>query len=385
MRITYVVKYIAQLGGLDRVLTFKMNWLAAHGHDVQLITYEQGDHPLSFALDPRIRHTDIGVKLWKKGGTGIAARTWSYLRLRRRFRRRMGSAVALAAPDVLVLLTDSYPVIDILMSLPTAARRIVETHVERRAFAKAGDFSHRNPVLRFAARAYDAYMARHIARADALVCLTQADASQWPEVPRVEVIANPLTVEPTAIATCTAPRAMAAGRLEDQKGFDMLVSAWADVHRRQPLWHLHIYGDGPDGPRLQQQIADAGLDDVVHLHSATPDIFERYAESSIFVLSSRYEGYGLVLAEAMSVGVPCVSFDCPYGPADIIRADDDGILVPPQRTDLLADAIVRLAADTALRQAMGQRARTHIRRYAPAPIMQRWQHLFATVVQAPAP
>lgn len=356
-------------------MTFKMNWLAAHGYDVTLITYEQGDHPLTFELDPRIRHTDVGVKLWKKSGTNVITRSLSYLRLRRLFRRRVTEAVVASKPDVVVTLTDSYSVLDILQTIPVRARRIVESHVERGSIVKAGDFRGRT-FLSAAARLYDRYMSRYVARADALVVLTEADARQWSDVPRVCVITNPLTVSPQRISDVSAPRAIAAGRLEDQKGFDLLIEAWREVHRREPQWQLHIYGNGPDRESLQRQIDEAGLTGVVTLHAATPDIFLRYAESSIYVLSSRYEGYGLVLAEAMSCGVPCVSFDCPYGPSDIIRNGEDGILVPHLDTAALAEGVLRLAGDDDLRRRMGEAARRNIQRFAPEAIMRQWQTLF---------
>ena len=365
-------------------MTFKMNWLAAHGYDVSLITYEQRNHDFSFTLDERIKHKDIGVKMWKKQGNNVVSRALSYLRLRHQFRKRIGEALTASRPDVLVTLTDSYQVMDILLSIPTTAKRIVESHVERNGFMKAGDFRDR-PLLRWLARLYDRRMARHIARADALVCLTHQDAAQWPEVSNVVVITNPLTVShdltprpPFRMARGAGGKVMAAGRMEDQKGFDLLIEAWQSVHARVPDWQLNIYGNGPDRERLQAQIDDAGLTEVVHLHAATPDIFARYAESDIFVLSSRYEGYGLVLAEAMSVGVPCVSFDCPYGPSDIIRDGEDGILVPPLRIDLLANAIVRLATDEAMRRRMGQAACINIQRFAPETIMRQWEKLFTS-------
>lgn len=377
MRITYIVKYIALLAGLDRVMSFKMNWLAAHGYEVSLITYEQRGHDFSFPLDPRIHHTDIDVKLWKKQGSNVLTRGLSYLRLRRLFRQRMRQAVAATQPDILICDTYSYQVMDILMSIPTSARRIIESHVERHGCSKLSDFRGRNPLLRGAAWLYDWYMTRYIRRADTLVCLTRQDAAQWPEVKDVRAITNPLTTTPQAFSDCSSVRAIAVGRFQYQKGFDLLIQAWQQVHVRLPQWRLDIYGDGDDRESLQRQIAEAGLTDVITLHPSTPDIFARYAESSIYVLSSRYEGYGLVLAEAMSCGVPCVAFDCPYGPSDIILDGDDGILVPPLRTNLLAEAIVRLASDTALRQTMGRRARTNIQRFAPEAVMPQWQQLFA--------
>ena len=375
MRIVYIVKYIAQLGGLDRVLAFKMNWLAVHGYEVTLITYEQTDHPFSFPLDPAIKHVEVNVKLWKKTGSNLLTRSWSYLRLRRLLRSRLTAAVASANPDVLITLTDSYQVMDVLQSIPTHARRIIESHVERRGFMKEGDFNGR-PWLQRLARLYDWWQVRFIRRADALVVLTRQDATQWPEVPRVVVITNPLTFWPEETATLKAKAVIAAGRLEPQKGFDLLVEAWKDVHAVAPDWQLNIFGDGSGRERLQQQINESGLASCVHLHPATSDIVKRYAEHSCFVLSSRYEGYGLVLAEAMSCGVPCVSFDCPYGPADIIRTGEDGILVENGNVKALAEGILTYINQPVLRKAHGAKARINIQRFAPENIMARWEELF---------
>ncbi len=376
MTILYVIKYIAQLGGLDRVMTYKMNWLAQHGYEVHLVTYEQGDHPLSFQLDARIRHTDIGVKLWKKQGRTLPARLRSYFCLRRQFVRQLTAEVLRIDPDVMVTLTDSYQVTDLLMSIPTRARRIVESHVERKAFMKTGDFEGR-PLMKWIAGFYDRRMARYLHRADALVLLTRQDKAQWPDVPQSVVIPNPITFWPEQVSRLDNPIVMAAGRLHAQKGFDLLIEAWKHVHAAFPGWQLHIYGDGPDRDMLQRQINEAGLADTISLVPATPDIFEAYREASIFCLSSRYEGYGLVLAEAMSTGVPCVSFNCPYGPADIISDGLDGILVPPMDVKALADGIVRLIDNPALCLQLGTAARQHIARYAPEAIMPQWERLFA--------
>ncbi|MBO4906505.1 MAG: glycosyltransferase family 4 protein [Bacteroidaceae bacterium] len=375
MTILYVIKYIAQLGGLDRVMAFKMNWLAQHGYKVHLVTYEQRDHSISFPLDPSISHTDIDVKLWKKEGRTVVQRWISYQRLRRLFAKRMRAEVERIQPDVLVTLTDSYQVIDLLMNIPTTALRIVESHVERKAFMKVGDFKG-NPVMRWLAGIYDRRMSRYIQRADSLVLLTQQDKAQWSEVKHTVVIPNPLTYIPTRLSTLDNKIVMAAGRLHDQKGFDLLIQAWQTVHDAEPDWQLHIYGDGPNREQLQQQIDANQLSGSVSLLPATNDIFAAYSEASIFCLSSRYEGYGLVLAEAMSCGVPCVSFDCPYGPSDIIRDHQDGLLIPNGDTNALAQGLLSLMQDSKLRHTYGAAARNNIMRYSPDNIMPLWKTLF---------
>ena len=377
MRILYVIKYIAQLGGLDRVMTFKMNWLAQHGHEVHLVTYEQADHEFSFPLDERIQPTDIGVKLWKKKGNTILTRSWSYYKLRQLFKQRMKAELNRIAPDVMVTLTDSYQVLDILLDLPTDAKRVVESHVERWSFMKAGDFIGQRP-LHLAAKLYDRRMAKYIGRADSLVVLTRKDRDQWAEISNVEVIPNPLTYWPEQTASLNNKIVMAAGRLHAQKGFDLLIRAWGMVHSQASDWKLHIYGDGPDRDALQHQIDEAGLSECISLLPATPNIFDAYSEASIFCLSSRYEGYGLVLAEAMSTGVPCVSFDCPHGPADIITNNEDGLLVPNKDCNALAKGILKYINDPELRKNAGAAARRNIVRYSADNIMQSWLRLFHT-------
>lgn len=375
MRIVYVIKYIAQLGGLDRVMTFKMNWMASHGHEVHLITYEQEGHGFTFPLDTRIKHRDIGVKMWKKQGNSLPRRLISYFTLRRLFRQRMTEAISDIDPDVLVTLTDSYSVLDILQNIPTRAVRIIESHVERRAFMKAGDFKGRW-FMRQIARIYDWHLSRHIRNCDALVVLTNQDAAQWPEVKNVKVIPNPLTNWPKETGVGENHLVVAAGRLEPQKGFDLLVNAWQKVHKEAPDWQLAIYGDGNDHDAIQYQIDEYGLSSCITLYPATPDIFKFYLESSIFVLSSRYEGYGLVLAEAMSCGIPCVSFDCPFGPSVIIRDREDGLLVTNGDTEALAAGILHYIKNPEARKAAGQSARNNIQRFAPESIMQKWEDVF---------
>ena len=375
MRIVYIIKYIAQLGGLDRVMSFKMNWLAQHGHEVHLITYEQGSHPLSFPLDDRIEHTDVDVRFFTRHGGSLLKRVRQFVDMRRTFKKRVYAKVAEVDPDVIVTLTDSYTLLDILQKIPGRACRIMESHVERNGFQKRFDFKGRMGLYQMASL-YDRYLTRQIRRADCLVTLTQHDADAWPEVRNVKVIPNPLSVVPNGRSGLTNKQIISVGRLEWQKGYDILIDVWKKVNRKHPDWRLSIYGDGNDRAALEKKTQEEGLGGVIAWEHATPDIFDRYKESSIYVMSSRYEGFGLVLTEAMQCGVPCVSFDCPYGPSDIIRDGEDGLLVANGDVDALADAICRLIEDENLRRQMADKALENVQRYAPDNIMQEWLKLF---------
>lgn len=375
MRIVYIIKYIAQLGGLDRVMSYKMNWLAQHGHEVHLITYEQGNHPISFPLDERIEHVDVNVRFFTRHGGGLVKRVRQFFQMRKTFRNRVYNKVAEIDPDVIVTLTDSYTLLDILQKIPGRALRVIESHVERNGFQKRNDFEGRFGLYQMASL-YDRYITRQIKRADCLVALTQHDADAWPEMKSVRVIPNPLSFMPDRRASLTNKRIISVGRLEPQKGYDILIDVWKEVSMKHPDWSLYIYGDGTWRNSLEQKSEGCGVSDSMHWEHATPEIFDRYLESSIYVMSSRYEGFGLVLTEAMSCGVPCVSFDCPYGPSDIIKDGVDGLLVPLEDIDAMADAICRLIEDESLRKKMGENALSNVRRYAPESIMQEWVKLF---------
>ena len=141
----------------------------------------------------------------------------------------------------------------------------------------------------------------------------------------------------------------------------------------------NLYGDGEQKNMLEHLVNDAKLQDVVIIHQPTPQIMDRYLESSIFVLTSRFEGFGMVLIEAMACGLPVVSFNCPWGPADIIKNEEDGFLVEYLNTDEEAERICQLIEDSQLRKTMGTNARKNIRRYERDNVMKQWTDLFESL------
>ena len=225
-----------------------------------------------------------------------------------------------------------------------------------------------------------AAMARRYPRLGALAVLTEADREAFRELldgraPRLERIPNTVRRMDGVHADMTAKTVLAAGRLHPQKGFSMLIAAFAQVTAEHAQWHLSICGRGRLRDALQQQVDETGLADVVTLAGPSRNLDEDFATASIFVMSSRFEGFPLVLLEAMYAGLAVVSFDCPTGPRDIIDDHRNGILVPAGDVEGLAAGVGEMMDDEDLRRRCGAAAVETARAYTMQAIGPQWDDL----------
>lgn len=235
------------------------------------------------------------------------------------------------------------------------------------------NFGTHRPGLRRAIR-------RNYRRLDALVVLTEKDRTSYQQVlssarTRLLRIPNAVPRLDGGLADLDSKVVVAAGRLGNQKGFDMLVRAFAGVKARHPDWRLRIYGSGPWRDRLRRMIANYGLFRHVSLMGRAPDMGGELAKASIFALSSRFEGFPMVLIEAMSKGLPVVAFDCPTGPAEVVTPDN-GVLVGRENVDAFGAALSALMEDAGRRHACGAGARKTARDYDLSVVGARWRGLF---------
>jgi glycosyltransferase involved in cell wall biosynthesis len=225
---------------------------------------------------------------------------------------------------------------------------------------------------------------RHYRQLDVLTVLTDADRRDYERLTagspvRLERIPNAVTPLDGGRADPAARVVVALGRLTSQKGFDLLLRAWEEVAPARPEWQLRIYGGGHLRPALRARIAERGLHASTYLMGQTHHAGEALAGASLYVLSSRFEGFAMVLLEAMSKGLPVVSFDCPRGPAELITPGVDGLLVPPEDTAALAVALAELMDDEDRRRRMAAAAVETARAYEPEVIAARWRALVGTV------
>ena len=371
MKIVYVFHSLALWGGIERILADKMNWLAAQGHEVTIVTTDQGTHDLPYQLDPRVVLADLAISFHHQYRYKGVRRLFDLWQRHHRFCCKLKELLWRLQPDVLVCTTACYA--DVLVRLKGRVPLVVESHSMCRRFVDEGRL---RTLRRW-------WLMRKLRRADVLVALTEDDAAEWRRhIRRVEVIPNMVHAPLTTIqAPLTAHRVVFVGRLEAQKQVDHLVAVWRIVQQHHSDWMLSVYGDGIQQEWLSKQIECYSLH--ISLFSPQPNIFDAYAEASVLVLTSAFEPFGLVMPEAMSCGLPVVAYDCPFGPRTIITDGVDGFLVPPDDIETFARRLESLMADEPLRRRMGAAAISSARRFLPEQVMPQWVELFSKLKMRP--
>ena len=213
-----------------------------------------------------------------------------------------------------------------------------------------------------------------------LVTLTESDRAAWEDLlgaggPPVLAIPNAVPDVPLGPGDPGAHALIAAGRLESQKGFDLLLEAFAAVAAKHPDWILDIFGKGTRRETLEQSVVDLGLRGRARINAPTDRLGERMRDASVYVLSSRYEGFPIVLLEAMAAGLAVVSFDCPTGPNEIVADGTSGLLVPAEDVPALAAALDRIMDDESLRRRLAAAAPSAVLPYSLEKVGRRWDEL----------
>lgn len=379
MRILYIYPELTIQGGADKIIIEKANYFVKHGLEVIIVTESQMGRPPVFPLEPEVMHIDMGLDFNKQYTQKFFRRAYTYFSLMIKYKSRLRKVIKQEHPDITI--TTLGRSIDFITDMKDCSIIMGEAHTIRAHLRSFYMMEDRGFAYRYVAKFMKWRTSRRISRLDALVLLTKDDADTWIEVQKKYVIPNPISFYPPQPGKLQNKQVIMVGRFNDAKGYDYLIAAWEIVHKKHPDWILNAYGSGELHDQVVLWIKEKHLEDSIILHEPTINIMEKYLENSICVLSSRYEGFSLVILEGMSCGVPFVSFDCPHGPRNIIRNGEDGLLVEYLNTQALADGVCKLIENEDLRKQFGAKAREDVKRFSREGVMQQWMDLFNTLAK----
>lgn len=379
MKIYYIYTALVTKGGADRVIAEKANWLAEHGHDIAIVTDTQLGREPAFPLSPKVKLIDLAIDFSKEYGHSFPVRIWMYYKLMHRYRKKMKTLLMNNRPDIVISTLGRD--ISFITKINDGSKKIGEAHTTKHFIRNFHLLESKNLLLKYMTKCFRWNMDRQVSKLDGLVVLTYQDKEDWNLLLPVYVIPNSFPFYPEYPSTCENKQAIIVGRYNSAKGYNYLIDAWREVHKSYPDWIINIFGSGEYEDKVRKQINDYGLQDVVIMNSPTDNIMEEYLKSSIYVMSSVFEGFAMVLLEAMACGLPCVSFDCPYGPRNVITDGEDGFLVDYLNSKALADSICKLIEDEGLRKQMGKNGRNNVLRYSRESIMPQWISLFESITE----
>ena len=377
MKIAYIYPALTTIGGADRVISEKANYFAeVKGFEVFLITAHQNGLPLSFPLSPKVQHIDLEVNFDEQYKYSFFKRGLVYLKLIKIYKEKLSQLLNKLQVDI--TLTTISRDVDFLASLKDGSPKFAEAHVAKRFLRNNHLLQQRGGLYGIVGKIWANKLEKAIKEFAGLIVLTNNDAAKWKDLDKnkITVIPNAYPFYPAQKSNCRSKKIISVGRLEEQKGYDKLICAWEIVAKKHQDWTIAIYGEGSLHGELTKMVQDKNLTTSFSINKPVKNIIDKYEESSFLVLSSVFEGFGMVLVEAMACGSPVISFDCPDGPADIIKDGEDGFLVELGNINQLADRIEYLIEHEEKRIEMGKKAAENIKRYDPAIIMEKWVTLF---------
>ena len=376
MKIIYCTHSTCNPGGMERVLLNKVTYPSQlPGWKVAVVTTDQHQRPPFYPFPEKVRMTDLGINYSEDNEKGAWKKITGYLRKRKEHKRKLTALLLKEKPDIVVSLYPSES--SFIPDIKDGSKKVLELHYCKFFRLQYG----RRGLLGWIDKLRTRQDEQIVRRFDKFVVLTNEDRGYWGNLPNIEVIPNAAMHVSDAYSDVMNKRVIAVGRLDYQKGFDRLVQAWQLVRHTGKFtdWKLDIFGQGEWREMLQQMIDKAELQDSVRLNQPTKQIGEEYVKSDLLVMSSNYEGFPMVMIEAMACGLPVVSFDYKCGPKDIIQPGINGLLVPNGDIQALADAMMKVMEDEAYRKMLSLNARKVVDTYSEQAVMAQWIRLFTSI------
>ena len=378
-KIVYCTPALYSAGGTERVVSLKANYFAdVLGYDVTIIVTEGKNSNSFFHLSDKVEVINLGLNFEEIWNVSFIEKVFLYLKKQRNYKKLLKSELMRIRPDITI--TTLRREINFINEINDGSRKIGEQHLSRSNYRRT-DPRFTNVCEKFFFRWWKNRVVSSLTKLDKLVVLTPDAASEWSEVKNIMMIPDPLPIKVESCSTTSSKRVITIGRYSYEKGYDLLLKVWSIVEKKFSDWQLDIFAMGDPTPYVKM-MDDLSIDKKrCHLNSSVVDVEDEYMKSSILVQPSRTEGFGLVIVEAMSCGLPVVSFDCENGPRSVITNGEDGFLIPPFDVEMFANSLMRLMSDDDLRKSMGEKGKQNSQRYDIDIVGQQWKQLFDELMQ----
>lgn len=372
MKIVYCTHSVYCPGGMERVLLNKVRWIRENTPwQVIIVTTDQEGRKPFYDFPEGVRIVDLGINYSRGNSLSPFGKITDYFHRRKLHRRRLTDFLMQERPDLTITLYPSEA--SFVPDIKDGSKKILEFHYSKNFRLQYN----RKGLLGLADKWRTKADEKLVRRFDRFVVLTNQDARDWGDIPNMSVIPNAAIPLSSEHSDCLSRRVIAVGRLDYQKGFDRLIKAWRLVMDKGLTdWHLDIFGQGEWKDYLNNIIHENNLGNCVTVNAPVSDIAAQYTSSSLLAMSSNYEGFPMVMIEAMSCGLPVVTFDYKCGPRDIITPEVNGLIVPNGDIQAFADALVRVMTHTEMRRDMGRAALAVTERYSLETVMKSWNNLF---------
>lgn len=378
MKLIYCIHSVYNPGGMERVLLNKVRYLVEKmGWEILIVTTDQHNRPPFYPFPAEVRMVDLGINYSEDNTKGTLAKVRGYLKRRTQHKKALTTLLMRERADIVVSLYPSES--SFLPAIKDGSKKVLELHYCKFFRLQYGRKGLMGLIDRYRTR----FDERLVRRFDRFVVLTEEDKGYWGNLPNIEVIPNAALFIAPRYSTQNEKRVIAVGRLDYQKGFDRLIEAWALVQQNPACrsWRLDVFGQGEWQEMLEEMIRKRNLGQTARINPPSKQIGEEYAASSILVMSSHYEGFPMVMIEAMACGVPVVSYDFKCGPRDIIREGDNGLIIPEGDISALAKGICHLIQEEELRRSMSMKAQEVTTTYSEEKVMRRWITLFNSMAR----
>lgn len=375
MKIVYCIAGTRHSGGMERVLANKANYLVERGFEVVVITTDQHGEAPFFHLDERIKCYDLGINYEENNGSSFLNKLIHYPGKQWKHRKKLSELLKRERPDITISMFCND--VSFIPDIKDGSKKVLEIHFSKYKRIQYG----RKGLWKLADKWLSIQDEKWVRRFDKFIVLTEEDRRYWGELDNIAVIPNARTFIPSHAADMENKKVIAVGRYTYQKGFERLIEVWRLVASDFPDWRLEIVGDGEEKEKLKGLIDRYGLENSLALVPANDEIEQHYLSSSVYVMTSRYEGLPMVLLEAQAFGLPIISFCCKCGPSDVVKDGRNGFLIEEDDVETFALQLKKVLADVNLRKKMSENALVSSEQFSVELVMSRWIELFKSLAE----